>query len=249
MELFRQQKQIEERQVKLALAGMGLELHAAHVRREESPDFILPLGGRRIGIEHTEFFFPEKETSAPRGFQNLRHEAVEMARLKFRANGGPPLYVTPEFIDIPHPMGPNTRSCRDDFAERFERVVRANGWPDDPHDHRVFNFHPDLPEIAYYMVSPSIDGTDELWACGGAAIERYVEPHHIQAVLDKKAEKHQSYSQKCDSVWLLIVNGGAIRTVPCELGDYARDASYSSPFDRAFWLDRFPSRDLVRLRL
>ena len=91
--------------------------------------------------------------------------------------------MIPVFIDIPHPTGPNTRSCRDDFAERFERVVWANGWPDDPHDHRVFNFHPDLPEIAYYMVSPSIDGTDELWPCGGAAIERYVEPHHIQAVL------------------------------------------------------------------
>ena len=91
MELFRQQKQIEERQVKLALAGMGLQLHAAHVRREESPGFILPLGGRRIDIEHTEFFFPEEETGAPREFQNLRHEAVEMARRKFRANGGPPL--------------------------------------------------------------------------------------------------------------------------------------------------------------
>ena len=71
------------------------------------------------------------------------------------------------------------------------------------------------------MVSPSIDGTDELWACGGAVIERYVEPRHVQAVLDKKAEKHDVYAQKCDSVWLLIVNGGAIRTVPCELEDYA----------------------------
>ena len=209
----------------------------------------MPLSGRRIGIEHTEFFFPEEEAGAPHKFQNERHQAVEMARSIFRANGGPPLYVTTVFQDDPEPMGPRSRRQRHDFARRFERVVREKGWPDHPHEHRPIHYHPEIPEIAYYMVSLCAAEADELWACGGAVTERHVEPRHVQSALDTKTHQHEDYAQKCDNVWLLIVNGGAIHTIPCELAEDARRASYSSPFDRAIWLDRFPPRQPVLLTL
>lgn len=70
----------------------------------------------------------------------------------------------------------------------------------------------------------------------------------MQDVLSSKAEKYKRYATKCDAVWLLIMNGGAIRTVPCELGDDARNASYTFPFKRAFWFDRFPPNAPVALK-
>ena len=249
MELFTEQKWREERQVKIALAGMGLERHAAYVRRSERPDFIMPLGGQRIGIEHTEFFFSEEETGVPRQFQNERHQSIETARRRFRANGGPALFLTAVFGDNPVPMGPRSRREREDFAQRFERVVRQVGWPDTLGEDCVVPFHPHIPEIACYMVTACSSEAHELWACGGPVTKRQLDVKDVQGTLDKKSQLHEDYAQNCDSVWLVIVNGGAIRTVACELGDEARHAAYSSPFDRVIWLDRFPPRPPVRLKV
>ena len=244
--LFTAQKQMEHRQVELALTEMGFGHCMSTLRAGESPDFIFPLGGRPIGIEVVEFFYPA--TDVPRGFQNLRHIAVEKARRRFRDNGGPPLYVTVMFNDYPSPQGPKSRADTDDFAERFERMVTNNGWPNGPYTHWPFYLHPDIPEVPLYVVGPSVDGKDELWACGGAANGALIKPEHVQDVLSSKAAKYERYAAKCDAVWLLIVNGGAIRTIPCELGDDARNASYSFPFERAFWFDRFPPRAPVALK-
>ncbi len=252
MNLFTEKKWRERRQVKLALKELGLGHCAEGLRSAESPDFIVPFEGRQIGIELVEFFYPtgdggDPEASVPPWFQNLRHMAVDKARGKFRNSGGPPLNVTVMFNDHPYFQGPKNTPDTDDFAERFQRVVMNNGWPDSPLTHWPFYFHLDIPEVALYVVSPSCSDADELWACGGAADGVFVEPEHVQAVLGKKAEKYECYAEKCDAVWLLIVNGGAIRTVPCELGADARDASYWFPFERAFWFDRFPARAPVAL--
>ena len=254
MKLFTPQKWMEERQVKLALTELGLG-HCAHaLRAGESPDFTFPLDGRPIGIELVEFFYPTEQLGEPaanvsRGFQILRHIAVEKARQRFRDHGGPALYVNVMiFNDYPYPQGPNNRAGVEDFAERFEHVVMNNGWPDERFSHWPFYHHPDLPEVSLYVVSPSVDDKDELWVCSGRANGPFVLPEHVQDVLDKKAKKHESYAAKCDAVWLLIVNGGAIRTIPCELGDDAREWSYSFPFERAIWFDRFPPNAPITLK-
>ena len=249
MELFTEKKWREERQVKIALEGMGFQLDAAVIEPGECPDFVLHWCGKRIGIEHTEFFFSTEDAGAPQGFQNLRHEAVELARCKFRSNGGPALYVIPIFKENPTRMGPKRRRDVSDFAERFESVVQANGWPSVAGKYCHFERLPDIPEIDYYIVGLSIDGIDELWNCGGGGVVQDVEPGQVQAALKTKAGKYKQYAQNCDSVWLLIVNGSAIRTVLCKLGDGARTASYASPFDRVLWLDRFPERPAVELRI
>ena len=243
--LFTAQKRMEQRQVELALTEMGLGHLTSALAAGESPDFTFPLDDRSIGIEVVEFYYPVGDV--PHGFQILRHIAVEKARQRFRDNGGPPLYVTVTFNDYPSPQGPKSRADTEDLSERFERVVTDNGWPNSPLAHWPFFFHPDIPEISHYMVGPSVDGKDELWACGGAANGALVKPEHVQDKLSSKADKYERYAAKCDAVWLLIVNGGAIRTVPCELGDDARNASYSFPFERAFWFDRFPPSAPVAL--
>lgn len=253
MKLFTEQKWMEERQVKLALTELGFGHCADALRVGESPDFTFPLDGRPIGIEVVEFFHPtdhlgNPEERVPHWFQNLRHEAVEEARRKFRDNGGPPLSVTVMFNEYPYPQGPRNKAGAADFAERFERVVMNNGWSNDRLVHLRFYFPPDVPEVSLYFVSPVIDDKNEHWACGGPANGAFVAPEQVQTALDKKAGKHEHYATKCDAVWLLIVNGGAIRTIPCELGDDAREASYSFPFERAFWFDRSPPKAPVALK-
>ena len=244
--LFTDKKWKETRQVKLALTELGFGHCTGALRAGESPDFIFPLDGRAVGLEVVEFFYPDR--NVPRGFQNLRHLAVDKARRRFRDNGGPPLSLTVMFNDYPYPQGPRSTPDTNDFAERFERVVTNNGWSNNPLAHWPFYFHPDIPEVSLYVVSPSIDDKGEQWACDGPANGALVEPKHVQDVLSSKAKKFERYAAKCDAVWLLIVNGGAYRTIPCRLGDDARNASYSFPFERAFWFDRCPSRAPVALK-
>ena len=230
-----------------ALDRMGLSDHASGLVSYESPDFILPIGDRSTGVEVIEFFYPAEDVRAPSQFQILRNKSVEMARCKFRANGGPPLYVTPVFLDIPNPLGPQNKRDMENFADRFQSAVARNGWGVSQYDDRVFRLPRDLPELDFYFVLPGLSEEDELWAPAGPLNGVYIEPRHVQAVIDDKASKHANYAQNCDAVWLLIVNEGPLRTAPCEIGEDARNATYSFPFERAYWFDRFPTGELVRL--
>ena len=229
------------------LDRMGLKDSAANLTEGESPDFGLRVDGRTIGIEVTEFFYPEVDARAPRQFQILRDKAVQMARCKFRAHGGPPLNVVPVFQEHPAPCGPTTRREIEDFAERFQRTVFAHGWDIGIYHDWVFKNPSGVPEIEYYFVHEAHDEDGELWGRAGPSNGLFVEPRHVQDELDRKAPKHRDYLDRCDAVWLLIANSGALRTAPCELGVDARTASYTFPFERVLWVDVFPVGPVVSL--
>jgi hypothetical protein len=247
MALSQSKKFREKLFVTSALERAGLGEHTASLIDSESPDFVVVINGRTIGIEVVEFFYPETDALAPRQFQILRDKSVQLARCKFRDRGGPPLSLVPVFKDYPTPSGPKNRREIEKFAERFQRTVSTYGWGIGVHDDRVIRQPADVPEIDYYFVYEVDDEDGELWGRGGPANGVLVEPRHVQDVLDGKAPKHGDYLERCDAVWLLIVNDGALRTAPCELGNDAQIASFVFPFERAFWFDHFPPGPLVEL--
>jgi hypothetical protein len=225
--------------------GLSTDFHPEYV---EKPDFIITIDGIRIGVEVTEFFFSDVIPGAGHKFQIDRENAIEKARQRFCANGGPALSVVPVFNDFPKPMGPKGNREIEDFAKRLERAVWRNGWPDEPPRSQVFRGGHTLPELDYYTVRACREGTDGPWCRAGPTHQEVLEAHHIQSALDRKACKYHSYIGDFNEVWLVIYTEGGLRDVPHEIGKDARNNVYDFPFDGAYWFDSFPYVETTRLR-
>ena len=216
------------------LSALSIELTSSPVRGE-APDFLIHLANRTVGIEHTQFFMPGIEGEAPSQMLHaLKNLAIEHARRLFREQGGPPLYIWAHM----NSHGPRTKQEAFALGERLASIVMINGWSDSVADGpRSFDLWRHIPQMSSYTVLPSVDGTDELWTCGGGGWVATVSPDLIQATLNAKRNRYQMYIRSADEVWLLIVNDEFRGGAPCEIGETARDAAYDHPFDRAFWYD------------
>jgi hypothetical protein len=226
-------RRIEDLHITRFLAAAGLSPEGGP-QPSDRPDCLLRFDGALIGVEHTEFFFPVDPGQVPyQQLDALQGLTVEQARRLFRQRGGPPLYVYPVFDDR---RGPRTKRDAYGLAERLAELVARNGWPRSLKS-ETFEVWRDLPGIHSYSVMPSVDGEDELWHGGSGGWVATVEAAHVQAALDRKAPLYPQYVQRAPAVWLLVVNDMCRGGTPCEIGPEARGAVYSTPFDRAFWLE------------
>jgi hypothetical protein len=211
----------------------------------ESPDCLLRLAGRLIGLEHTEFFLPSKAGEiSPKQHNSYQELCVEHARQVFRKSGGPALYVYPIFNT--HRV-PRTKQDAYDVGKRLAELVALNGWPQSPYLQRFKDWRK-LPEFDSYFVMSSLDGQDELWHSGGGGMVQTVEPKHIQACLDEKAPLYARYLQSTPVVWLLIVNDMFRGGTPCKIGIEASMEYYTTPFDRIFWFESM-TEDVTELQV
>lgn len=209
----------------------GLELDAAPVH-SDSPDFLVELNGRHIGIEHTQFFLPPEPGDSPQQqLDALQELAVEQAQRLFHAAGGPALYVSVQFD---HGRTPSSKAQAYDLGKRLASVVRRNGWPASPEE-ATFEPWRDLPEVCAYSVMNSVDGVDELWQGGSGGWVAPVGTPHVEAVLAAKGARYQRYAERAADHWLLIVNDPFRGGTPCQISEGAATARYTFPFDRAFW--------------
>lgn len=235
-------KEIERAHVERLLNTLGMP-SGPLLRHSESPDFILRHVGRAIGIEHTQFFFPAPEGEIPQQqIEGLQRLAVEEAGRIFRSTGGAASYVSPIFNDR---RAPRTKRKAYELGRQFAATVAANGVPPrgQARTHETWKV---LPAIHCYTVMRSVDGVDELWSGGSGGCVATVAPDHVQRVLDVKAPKYRGYLRSANAVWLLVVNDVFRGGSPCEIGGEAMEASYSYPFERAFWLETAGDR-LVEL--
>jgi hypothetical protein len=238
-------RRLEDFHIERFVEASGLVMDEP-LKPSESPDCLTRIGDSAVGIEHTQFFFPTPEGHIPRQQLNsLRRMAVEEARRRFRAAGGPALYVHPTFTGQ---RGPRTKQQAYDLADRLARVVAKNGWPEYP---AYAHFEPwrDVREVASYFVMESVDGTDELWHGGGGGWVAAVEPTHVQTCIDAKEPLYPRYRSKAPSVWLLIVNDMIRGGTPCDLGGPAAAAEYRTSFDRVFWFELISGRSTELRRI
>ena len=107
-----------------------------------------------------------------------------------------------------------------------------------------------LPEgIASITMFASVDGRDRLWSPGNGGWVVPVQKDHVDAVIERKLHVSTAAKEKCDEVWLVIVNDEFSNAAPAELSDDARAASYRYPFHRLLSLEphREPVWDLVAI--
>ena len=242
-EIHRIKRDRELRHVRLFFDRLGIVADPP-VQRGESPDFRTTIEGRNIGVEVTEIFFPSNDPNIPNYIPSLQNQAVYKAWQRFRCNGGPPLYVSFFFSDDTTRCGPRTKREKDALANKLCEMVTVNGAP--TFGTWTIDISTEIPEVAWYEIGPSLRGTDELWSIPRAPMGTDVPPVIVQERLKFKADKHPEYIQNCPEVWLLIVNDWPMQAAACRIGEAARSARYTFPFDRAFWMDL--DGDLLELR-
>ena len=171
----------------------------------EKPDFTIQIDGGRIGLEVTEFFFPEGEDGVRKNFQILREKAIDEAWRIYRERGGRALYVTAAFQDFPKPLGPSDKREVNGLAHKFEKVVRSQESSLEGSKPRWVNGWPEIPELDYFSIRACPEGVvDGYWGREGPTHQEVLEAHHIQSELDRKVCKYPSYVSDHDEVWLLI---------------------------------------------
>jgi len=77
---------------------------------------------------------------------------------------------------------------------------------------------------------------DDHWVSGFSGLPD-VQPPELQDEINRKARKVAGFCPPKDGLWLLIYAETANAAQALDLGNEARAASYSGPFDRIFFLD------------
>ena len=214
------------------------------VESGERPDIWMEVGKSVVGVEVTQFFFPLGDPAVKDHLPSLQNQAVHHAWQRFRQCGGLPLYAMFEFTEDKERCGPlDTKKMRD-LAGRLCELVRSIGVPADL-EYGVDSELSSVPELDRCWVDPR-DGVSECWGTPRATMGRNVSSRQVQGCLNSKRDRYRDYASNLSEVWLLIVNDWPLQAAASRIGEEARSAIYSFPFERVFWLD--VDGDLVELQ-
>jgi hypothetical protein len=226
-------KSLERRYLSHALEILGMRPEGV-IESSETPDFLLRLAGYVVGIEVTAFYFPEPDLSQPQQARvSMQRIAVEQARRQFRAQGGPPLYVTMHF----HSNRPLSKDRAYELGPLLARAVALTPIPASIDQLWSRVDHRDLPPALHSIsIAASVNTTDELWHPSISGWVAPVESAHIEGEIARKAKRLATIREKCASAWLLIVNDSFHGGAMCKLSAAARAFQFGSPFDKTLWL-------------
>jgi hypothetical protein len=226
-------KQRERHLLSLFLDVASLPVKA--VEDSESPDFILELDGRRVGIELTELYRPAVGSSVPsRAQENLTDRIVWAARRIYEAEAKSFVHVNVAFFE-----GINIRTLdRDATARSLCKLVLQMSlipgvhtqWRNDYED-------PDLDAIAFVTVISVPQASMAHWFVARAGWRASLSEELLAEAIAAKNHKLPIYRSKLDEVWLLLAVEGNQPSQffdPNSLPDIGR---LGSAFDRTYFFN------------
>jgi hypothetical protein len=202
---------------------------------QERPDLILKTADRKIGIEVTRILHEELR----RG-ESECERMVAAARAIYEQRNLPNLHVA---VHVGR-NEPFNMANRPRFASTLANLVAANipgsngllEVQNDWSDAEVFPY-----EIDSILILRNPVLTVNHWNAGqaGFILENFIEA--LQRVLDSKESRFVGYDTSCDEQWLLIVAENGSPSAAFDPSTATLAHSYTSSFDRVFFLDLFKS--------
>lgn len=200
----------------------------------EPPDFVFLRGGHRLGIELTTFHLGSDPGKRPhQEWQSLKNRIVHRAEHLHAEVGGPALYVGVIF----HERHDLRKSDVVPFAQELTDALLAYPVP-----HRISDPSLTIPWgkrpkwTAGIQVNGSVDGVDKLWHADAGGWVAQITSEHVSEVVQSKASRASLARNKCDELWLVIVNDNFSLAAQAEISTEALHASYEGPFERLIWL-------------
>jgi hypothetical protein len=169
---------------------------------DDKPDVILSVGGKKIGIEITNFYLQRGESDKSEQRQKpLREAVVTKAYCRHIAEGGESFGLTVEF-DVKYPIDPRK-------VERLARDLASFANLPRKQSSRYIDqkfFQNKAPEIASIQrCEPGF--LDTKWRIAQVYSTPLTRKSDIEAIVQKKEGKIAEY-KACDAYWLLIVIEG-----------------------------------------
>jgi hypothetical protein len=222
------------------------EFPVGDVIEGERPDFVVRGANGTVGFEVTQQYM-----KAAGGGQSLRAQeseksiVVEMARKLYEQLKLPPLEVHFLFGN----SGPFEKSKRELLSTQLARLVQSHIPPSGTAVSigNDFSERSDMPdEIAYVSIGSFDSVTHNHWSAGdsGFVQEDFIE--ELQHTIDGKNATIESYCDKCDSCWLIIVADGSGPSSFFQPSEKTIAHVYDSKFDRTYFVEAF-TRRVVRL--
>jgi hypothetical protein len=212
----------------------------------ESPDFLVTLDGRTVGIEVTELFIRSNKSGAHpqpqeapllQAAESITNLIVSKAWKIYVDAGNPPVKSTVWFSD----RITLDKKKVDQIAELIARQIQsmslqnlqAVAWrssEDENEEHC-------LSESVAIIHTDKVPERFARWTVGRPGLVANLTRARLQEEIEKKASKFDAYKKRIEEIWLLIV---ADRTRPSQkfsvMPDFPLD-SLSSPFAKTFYFD------------
>lgn len=215
------------------------ELAGATIDQDgESPDFLIVLPDRRIGVELTEYFHGKapRGTIGQRERETFERQVVAEAQRTFESHDGPPLHVSVGWYGrvVTERRELVARAIADVVADRLPEVPATDTYI------QITLENEELPEllqpwVAFIGILRTARGTAHFWTVPQAG---YIEAdaHGVGAVIVDKETDIPSY-RPCDEYWLLIYASGDSISSTMMPAESATDQDYTTAFDRVYVLD------------
>lgn len=182
------------------------EISAEEIIDSESPDFLLRIASRRIGVEVTEIFAESPSTGpSPRAKENITDRIVAEAKRHYHAMNGGFVHVTVLFFD-----GVDLQSLhRQTVARRIAALVR-DMQPGTIHKHWRNDYEDEtLDAIAFVTALAVPEAAMAHWSVARAGWRLELPLDLINKVIKTKNTKAASYRTKAEEVWLLLAVDGS----------------------------------------
>ncbi len=229
------------------LEQQGIKPKSIDQLRPPSPDFLIDLGGRKVGIELTEIFIrPDKSKKYPRAAEKPLLQEVEsitdlivsQAReIYFEANN-PLVLSTIAFSQVTRDKQ-KRKQIAESIADKIRDMISGNST-------EVVDWKPGTLDNGAHLLSEAVafvhtrrvpEKRFARWTVARAGLVANLTPNHLQDRINLKAQQLKSYGKNKDieETWLLMV---ADRTRPSQMLQRRADlplGSLSSPFAKTFY--------------
>lgn len=209
----------------------------------EAPDFLVNYEGRMIGIEVTELFVPPLDGTTLQAHESLTNRIVQRAKADYQRQGFPPIHVSIGFVPRCDLGGTN----RDSLSKALVDFLAVRPLAQSERLHWHSDDARQLPDEIAFVYALGVPGEEFAhWVVPRAGWVHPLSAVLLQASIDKKASRIETYRSATDESWLLVV---ADRTKPSQLfdaGEQLNGCALRSPFDRTYYFG-YPEKTVLRL--
>jgi len=222
------------------------------VWHEDAPDFLIHAEKGLIGIEHRQLF--QESPTGERPLQAREHEIdniLVVAKEHAELRGMPPVHVTFIFRGGQNNTRGLDKQTRLNLGREITKAVNKN-LPQENESVKIT--YPDTgkrgfpEEITHVFLNRY--GKQHKWTYCEAVESLFDCRGVLQQAIDAKANKLLSYknTRHLTECWLLIVANGLRHSGSFAINEPERNHTYSSPFDRTYFLNYSDPQPLFCLK-
>jgi hypothetical protein len=235
----------KERERHLLATFLQKERIEALVRDSESPDFLLTIDERVVGLEVTELHHStEHPSSSLQAREAVASRVIAEAQQEFAKRGGPSLRVAVNFVPAFDPGTVQRNRLAEYLCALVERIL--------PDPEEVRQWRPQLadyqagtPLISYLHVYHQPQSIRPHWLHAEAGWVAPLTLELVQSAIDEKSERLPTYRLSAPEIWLLLAIDGRTPSQFFDTELRFAPSEVRSPFERTYLSEAFLGRAIL----